>query len=137
MCKTSKWKYQNWRTISFWRGWKSNNCFPVTLIRHKNHHKNSNRWARRIHFDSILNYICYKELAHQHLFPTGRFGFNVQKDALSTPNKYFIQRLLIYSQQFPLRSDSSFLYMLCLQINIAMRKIASNSLTRGMSSKNF
>ena len=93
---------------------------------------------------SILNDEYCEELAHPHLFPTGKFGYKAKRNIYLTPSKYFNQRLLNYSQIFA--SDSDYIFFvhsvlqkiqLSNQINIAMQKIASNSVTAGMLSRNF
>ena len=93
---------------------------------------------------SILNVIYCERMAHPHLFPTDRFGYKVKRKVPLTPSKYFNQRLLNYSQKFA--SDSDYIFFahavmqkiqLNDQINIAMRKIASDNLNAGMLSKNF
>ena len=77
---------------------------------------------------SKLNDDYCEEMAHPHLFPS----------------KYFNQGLLHYSQQFA--SDTDYIFFthavmqkiqLNDQINIAMKKIASDSLNAGKLSKNF
>ena len=92
----------------------------------------------------ILSDSNCEELAHPHLFPTGKFGYQVQRDVPVSPVKYFNQRLLNYTQKFA--SDSDYIFFahsvmlkLCLknQINIAMRKVSSDALTAGMLSGNF
>ena len=83
-------------------------------------------------------------LAHPHLFPTGKFDYNVERDVPLSPVKYFNQRLLNYTQRFS--SDTDYIFFvhsvllklqLNTQINIAMQKICSDSLTAGMLSSNF
>ena len=91
----------------------------------------------------LLDEKC-EELAHPYLFPTGRFGYRVERDVKLSPVKYFNQRLLNYKQKFA--SDSDYIFyalsvMLQLnlnsQINIAMKKVSTNLLTAGMLSNNF
>ena len=48
----------------------------------------------------ILNYRYYEEIIFAHLFPTGKFGYQVQRDTPLSPLKYFNKRLLNYSQKF-------------------------------------
>ena len=93
---------------------------------------------------SILNDIYCEEMAHPHLYPTGKFGYKVKGDVPLTPSKYFKQRLLNYSQHFA--SDPDYIFFahsvmqkihLNDQISIAMRKITSNCLNAGMLSSNF
>ena len=83
-------------------------------------------------------------MAHPHLFPTGKFSYKVKRKFHLTPSKYFNQRLLHYSQQFA--SDTDYIFFphavmqkiqLNDQINIATKKIASDSLNAGKLSKNF
>ena len=49
---------------------------------------------------SILDDCRCEELAHPHLFPTGKFGYQVQRDPSPLPSlssvKYFNQRFLNY-----------------------------------------
>ena len=85
-----------------------------------------------------------EELSHPHLFPLGKFGFQIKHHTPLSPTKYFNQRLLNYTQKFS--SDSDYIFFahkimqsvnLNNQINIAMRKVASNNLTAGMLCSNF
>ena len=85
-----------------------------------------------------------EELSHPHLFPLGKFGFQIKGHTSLSPTKYFNQRLLNYTQKFS--SDSDYIFFahkimqsvnLNNQINIAMRKVASNNLTAGMLCSNF
>lgn len=93
---------------------------------------------------SIINDEKCEELAHPHLFPTGNFGYNVERNIKLSPIKYFNQRLLNYSQKFA--SDSDYIFYahhvvqqinLKSKINIAMKKMCGNNLTAGMLSSNF
>ena len=93
---------------------------------------------------SVLNDEYCEELGHPHLFPTGKFGYKVQRNVPLSPVKYFNQRLLNYTQKFA--SDSDYIFFahsvmqriyLNNQINIAMRKVSANTLTARMLSKNF
>ena len=93
---------------------------------------------------SILNDKFCEEVGHPHLFPTGQYGYKVEKEIPLTPSKYFNQRLLHYTQKFA--SDNDYIFFahtvlqkvqLSSQINIAMKKVLSNDLTPGMLSKNF
>ena len=93
---------------------------------------------------SILHDDYCEEMPHPHLFPTGKFGYKVKRKFHLTPSKYFNQRLLHYSQQFA--SDTDYIFFthavmqkiqLNDQINIAMKKIASDSLNAGKLSKNL
>ena len=85
-----------------------------------------------------------EELAHPHLFPTGKFGYTYERDVKLSPTKYFNQRLLNYKQKFA--SDSDYIFFaqsvtqhlnLNSRINIAMQKIRAEGLTAGMLSENF
>ena len=76
-----------------------------------------------------------KVLSHPHLFPTRKFEFQIKGPAPFSPTKYLNQLLLNFTQK--LASDSDYkcfahkiMQSLTLQnqINIAMRKIASNNL---------
>ncbi|XP_057316777.1 uncharacterized protein LOC130657796 [Hydractinia symbiolongicarpus] len=85
-----------------------------------------------------------EELAHPYLFPTGKFGYKVERDIKLSPTKYFNQRLLNYKQKFASNSDYIFYVLSTLQqlnmssqINIAVKKVKTDSLTAGMLSKNF
>ena len=49
---------------------------------------------------SILTDKHCEELAHPHLFPTGKFGYSVPRKVALSPVKYFNQRLLNYKQKF-------------------------------------
>ena len=85
-----------------------------------------------------------EELAHPFLFPTGKFGYRVERDIKLSPSKYFNQCLLNYRQKFASDSDYIF-YALSLilqtnlnsQINIAMKKVCANQITAGMLSNNL
>ena len=57
---------------------------------------------------SILHDDYCEEMAHPHLFPTGKFGYKVKRKFHLTLSKYFNQRLLYYSQQFPSDTDYTF-----------------------------
>ena len=93
---------------------------------------------------SALNDNFCEELAHPHLFPTQKYGYKVERDIELTPSKYFSQRRLNYTQK--LASDSDYISFahsvlkkvkLNSQINIAMRKVASDKITAEMFSKYF
>ena len=73
-----------------------------------------------------------EELGHPHLFPTGQYGYKVEREIPLTPSKYFNQRLLHYTQKFA--SDNDYIFFahtvlqkvqLSSQINIAMKKVLS------------
>ena len=77
----------------------------------------------------IQDYKC-EELAHPYLFPTGQFGYKVERYVDISPNKYFNQRLLNYKQKFASESDYIFFAHSVYQqlnmtsrINIALRKV--------------
>ena len=93
---------------------------------------------------NILSDEYCEELAHPHLFPTGKFGYRVERKIPLTATKYFNQRLLNYTQRFA--SDSDYIFFansvvqqlnLSNQMNIAMKKVSSTNLTAGMFSNNF
>ena len=93
---------------------------------------------------SILMDEKCEELAHPHLFPTGKFGYKVERDVKLSPVKYFNQRLLNYKQKFSSDSDYIFYALSVMQqlnlngqINIAMKKTCTNQLNAGMLSNNF
>ena len=91
---------------------------------------------------SVLKDKFCEELVHVHLFPTGQYGYIVEREIPLTLSKYFNQRLLHYTQNFP--SDNDYIIFahtvsqklqLSSQINIGMKKVLSNYLTAGMLSK--
>ena len=93
---------------------------------------------------SILTDKHCEELAHPYLFPTGKFGYNIDRPIYLSPVKYFNQRLLNYTQKFSADSDYIFFAHSVTQhlnlnsrINIAMQKVKTNQLTAGMLSRNF
>ena len=93
---------------------------------------------------SILMDEKCEELAHPFLFPTGKYGYKVERETKLSPVKYFNQRLLNYKQKFAADSDYIFYALSVMlqlnlnsQINIAMKKVCSNQLTAGMLSNNF
>ena len=57
---------------------------------------------------SVLNDKFCMELGHPHLFPTGQYGYKVEREIPSTPSKYFNQRLLHYNQKFA--SDNDYIF---------------------------
>ena len=92
----------------------------------------------------ILKDKFCEELAHPHLFPTGKFGYSVKRDIHLSECRYFNQRLLNYTQKFA--SDSDYIFFahtvllpikLVSQIKIAMKTASSNHLTAGMLRNNF
>ena len=93
---------------------------------------------------SILTDNQCEELSHPWLFPTGKFGYKVEREIRLTPNKYFNQRLLNYKQTYASEVDYIFFVHSVYQqlnvtskINIAMQKVCSNQLTAGMLTGNF
>ena len=83
-------------------------------------------------------------MAYPYLLLTGKFGYKVKRKFHLTPSKNFSQKLLHYSQQFASGTDYIFFTHAVMQkiqlndqINIAMKKIASDSLNAGKLSKNF
>ena len=93
---------------------------------------------------SVLNDKFCEELAYPHLFPSGRYGYQIEREIPLSPSKYFNQRLLHFSQKFAENSDYIFSaysvlqkVQLSSQINIAMKRVISNNLTVGLLSKNF
>ena len=62
---------------------------------------------------SILMDDYCEELAHPNLFPTGKFGFKVDRDVKLSPVKYFNQRLLNYKQTFASDADYIILCVIC------------------------
>ena len=97
----------------------------------------------RIPIPIICDENC-EELAHPHLFPTGKFGYSHKRDIQLTPTKYFNQRLLNYSQKFASDSDYIFFAQSVLQhlnlnnqINIALQKVKADGINAGMLSSNF
>ena len=85
-----------------------------------------------------------EELAHPHLFPTGKFGYNVTRDTKLSPTKYFNQRLLNYTQKFS--SDTDYIFFahktllqhnLRSQINIALKRVTNCTLNAGMLGRNY
>ena len=93
---------------------------------------------------SLLGDEFCEELAHPHLFPSGKFGYKAEREMPLSPSRCFNQRLLNYSRKFT--SDSNHIFFshsvlqklqLNSQIDIIMRKVAFGTLTAGMVSKNF
>ena len=67
---------------------------------------------------SILNDSNCEELAHPHLFPTGKFSYQDKRDITLSPVKYFNQRFLNYTQKFA--SDSDYIFFAhCYTKNIS------------------
>ena len=93
---------------------------------------------------SILTDKHCEELAHPHLFPTGKFGYSAPRKVALIPVKYFNKRLLNYKHKFSADSDYIFFAHSVMQplnlssrINIAMQKVKTNQLTAGMLNRNF
>ena len=89
------------------------------------------------------NKFCV-ELTHPDLLPTWKFGFSVEPEIPLTLNKYVNQRLLNFTQNFA--SDTNYIYFanavlqreqVNSQINVAIYKITTNSVTARILSKNF
>ena len=85
---------------------------------------------------SILMDKQCEELAFPHLFPQGKFGYNIDRDVSLSASKYFNQRLLNYTQRFA--SDTDYIFFahsvlqqmqLSSQINIALKKVKGHNLT--------
>ena len=57
---------------------------------------------------SILNDKFCEELSFPHLFPTGKYGYQVQREKTLSAVKYFNQRLLNYTQKFA--SDRDYIF---------------------------
>ena len=83
--------------------------------------------------------MFYEELNHPHLFPYGKYGFQIKIQISLSPTKYFNQLLLNHTHKFS--SDSDYIFFahkvtqsvnLHNQINIGMRKAASVKLTTCM-----
>ena len=92
----------------------------------------------------VLNAKLCEELVHLHLFPSGRYGYQIERKIPLSPSKCFDQILLHYCQKFVVDSDYIFCaysvlrkVQLSSQINIAMKKVISNNLTEGMLIKSF
>lgn len=92
----------------------------------------------------VLSDQFCEELAHPYLFPTGVFGYKVDRKIKLSPSKYFNQRLLNYKQRFASEPDYIFFVhsiwqqqSLTNSINIAMKKLRGSQLTAGMLSRNF
>ena len=64
---------------------------------------------------SIFKDKYCEELAFPHLFPTGKYGYKVERDIPLSPVKYFNQRLLNCSQKFASGSDYIFFVHSVLQ----------------------
>ena len=62
---------------------------------------------------SILNDQYCEELAHPHLFPTGNFGYKIERNVKLSPVKYFNQRMLNYINK-SLQVMQTIYFLLCL-----------------------
>lgn len=93
---------------------------------------------------SILSDEFCEGLAHPYLFPSGKFGYKVDRQVKLSPSKYFNQRLLNYQQRFASEPD----YIFCAHsiwqqlsltnsINIAMKIVRGSQVTAGSLSRNF
>ena len=83
-------------------------------------------------------------LAFPHLFPTEKFGYNIQRKVKLSPVGYFNQQLLNYTQLFASEADYVFYALpvtqqlkLSSQINIALKTFYSGHVIAGMQSSNF
>ena len=77
-----------------------------------------------------------EELAFPVLFPTGRFGYTVERAVNLSPTKYFNARLLHYSGRFAMNPEYLFFAQFIIEqkkvsdsINIALSKVHGQSLT--------
>ena len=57
---------------------------------------------------SLLAYEYCEKLSHPHLFRTGKFGYNINREISLSPVKYFNQRLLNHTKKFASDSDYTF-----------------------------
>ena len=89
-------------------------------------------------YQYLLVMFC-EELSYPHLFPYGKFGFQIKRQIPLSPTKYFNQRLLNYTHKFS--SDCGYIFFahkviqsvnLHNRINIDMRKVTSDKLTTCM-----
>ena len=85
-----------------------------------------------------------EEMAFPLLFPTGKFGYKIDRTVPISPTRYFNQRLLNYTQKFA--SDSDYIFFanhasqemkLYSKITIAMKKMKGCNVTAGMFNNNF
>ena len=86
-----------------------------------------------IHFMSDKH--C-EEMAFPTLFPTGKFGYQVERDVPLSPAKYFNARLLNYTGRFANNPEYLFFAQYVTEqkkvqdsINIALKKVVGQSLT--------
>ena len=70
--------------------------------------------------NSLLTDESCEVLAFQYLFPTGKFGYNIQPTYKLSPIKYFNQRLLNYTQVFAFEADYIF-YVLSVMLYLAAK----------------
>ena len=93
---------------------------------------------------AIANDEFCEELAFPYLFPSGEFGYKVEREPGLSPVKYFNQRLLNFKQNFA--SDADYIFFarsvveqhhLYSSLNIAMQKMNSGSVTAGSIRKNY
>ena len=73
---------------------------------------------------SSLNDKFCKKLGHSHLFPTGQYGYKVERKIPFTPSKYFNQRLLHYTQKFA--PENNYIFFAALfyrKFNLVVRLI--------------
>ena len=77
----------------------------------------------------LLDEKC-EELAHPFLFPTGKFGYTVERDVKLSPVKYFNERLLNYKQKFASDCDYIFMHsLLCYSLILTAKLIKRFVLT--------
>ena len=93
---------------------------------------------------SILRDEFCEEQAFAHLFPKGRFGYNVTRDIPISPAQYFNQSLLNFNRYFASDADyATFARSVYQQhhlrstMNFAMHKIKPGTLTAGSVQRNF
>ena len=78
------------------------------------------------------------------MFPTGNFGYKVEREITLTPNRCFNQKLLNFRQTFASKADyilfAHSVYQqlnISSRINIAIQKACSNNLKARMLSRDF
>ena len=88
-----------------------------------------------MHF--MTDKLC-EEMAFSTLFPTGKFGFQVERDVRLSPAKYFNARLLNYTGRFATNPEYLFFAQYVTEqkkvqdsISIALKKVHGHSLTAG------
>ena len=93
---------------------------------------------------SIASDELCEELAFPYLFPSGKFGYKVDREVSLSPVKYFNQRLLNFKQNFA--SDADYIFFarsvveqhhLYSSISIAMQKMNSSQMTAGTIRQNY